>query len=35
MTSLWLQALQKWLNITAIIQDDNLKLHSLVKVMKR
>jgi hypothetical protein len=24
----------KWLNITAIIQDDNFKLHSLVNVMK-
>jgi hypothetical protein len=25
----------KWLNITAIIQDDNFKLRSLVNVMKR
>ena len=24
----------KWLNITAIIQDDNFKLNSLVNVMK-
>jgi hypothetical protein len=24
----------KWLNITAIIQDDNFKLHSLVNVIE-
>jgi hypothetical protein len=32
---MWVASSSKWLNITAIIQNDNFKLHSLVNVMKQ